>query len=433
MSAPEQSTGGPPEAQLLDYVHQLERSYFGWRAAHLHLSRLRPNNRHDYQLRVAASEFEPLLERHQGRLFRLTDGDMVVFCKGASVAEIDEVVLRLRYLFSDDPLLSDAPPPDDHEAGSDGGEPEARLCTWYDLGTDYHALCYFCEGLLAAIERRLAGPRAQAAAAAAASPARPLTARTLAQIEGGLGGIDFAALLRRQPICAMVASQPPQAVFTELYVAIGELAKALAPGIDLTAAKWLFQHLTEALDRYLLAAVAGDGGAAAAGPVSLNLNVATLLSPAFTQFSSQLRDGGRRERFLIELQLVDIFAELGPYVFARDMVRSRGHMVCIDGVHHLHLPLIDRRRLGADFVKLLWSPDLLDDVSEERREELRVAVRRAGVDRVILCRCGSPDAVRWGQELGVRLFQGRYVDSRLRSQRPPSVAAARQALRAAAG
>ena len=57
----------------------------------------------------------------------------------------------------------------------------------------------------------------------------------------------------------------------------------------------------------------------------------------------------------------------------------------------------------------------------------------SGADRIILCRCGSADAVRWGQELGIRLFQGRYVDSRLRAQRSPSIAAARQAIRSAAG
>ena len=267
MSTPESSTGGPPEAQLLDYVHQLERSFCAWRAAYLHLSRLRPNNRRDYQLRVAASEFEPLLQRHQGQLFRLTDGDIVVFCRGASVAEMDEAVLRLRYLFSDDPLLSDAPPPDDGAGAADAGgeeEPEARLCTWYDLETDYHALCYACEDLLAAMEKRRARPRTQATATEAA-PAKPLTARILAQIEANLGGISFADLLRRQPICAVVANQPPHAVFTELYVAIGELAKAVAPGVDLTAGKWLFQHLTEALDRYLLAAVTGAAAAAARG------------------------------------------------------------------------------------------------------------------------------------------------------------------------
>ncbi len=59
---------------------------------------------------------------------------------------------------------------------------------------------------------------------------------------------------------------------------------------------------------------------------------------------------------IIELQLIDIYAELGAYLFIREFVRERGYLVCIDGLHYLHLPLIDRKRLGADLVKVIWTP-----------------------------------------------------------------------------
>jgi EAL domain-containing protein (putative c-di-GMP-specific phosphodiesterase class I) len=131
----------------------------------------------------------------------------------------------------------------------------------------------------------------------------------------------------------------------------------------------------------------------------------------------------------VELQLVDIFAELGAYLFLREFLRERGYLVCIDGLHDLHLPLIDRKQLGADLVKLSWSPDLLDGVHEARRDRLRAAIKQAGFDRVILCRCDSAEAISWGQSMGIRLFQGYYLDSRLRAARPPAVAVARQAMR----
>jgi hypothetical protein len=99
-------------------------------------------------------------------------------------------------------------------------------------------------------------------------------------------------------------------------------------------------------------------------------------------------------------------------------------------LHHLHLPLISRKRLGADLVKLIWSPDLLYEVNPARHEELKSAIRQTGNDRVILCRCDSADAVAWGESLGIRLFQGHYLDSRLRAIRSPAVAEARKALRA---
>jgi hypothetical protein len=217
-------------------------------------------------------------------------------------------------------------------------------------------------------------------------------------------------------------------LFAEVYVAMRELADTLVPGVDLTADTWLFQRLAESLDRRLLSCLARQELGLAHGPVSVNLRLATLLSPEFLKFDHEYRRQTAAP-VIIELQLIDIFAELGAYLFIREFARDRGYLMCIDGLHYLHLPLIDRKRLGADLVKVIWSPDLLDSLNETRRDELKAAIKRAGVDRVTLCRCDSADAIRWGQSLGIRLFQGHYVDSRLRSARPPAIAAARQALR----
>jgi hypothetical protein len=107
-------------------------------------------------------------------------------------------------------------------------------------------------------------------------------------------------------------------------------------------------------------------------------------------------------------------------------------LVCIDGLHHLHLPLIDRDRLGAHMVKVIWTPDLLDAVNEGQLAEFKAAINRTGVNQVVLCRCDSAQAVSWGQAVGIRLFQGHFVDSLVRSARPPAIAAARSALRNAA-
>ena len=157
------------------------------------------------------------------------------------------------------------------------------------------------------------------------------------------------------------------------------------------------------------------------------MRFATLLSPEFLKFDQQFR---RRSKgnVVIELQLVDIYAELGAFLFIREYVRERGYRICIDGLHHFHLPLI-----GIDLVKLVWSPDLHSEVNSQRFRELEAAINQTGVDRVILSRCDSADAVAWGQSLGLRLFQGYYIDSRLKATRSPRVAAARQAMRAGNG
>ena len=131
------------EALLLDHAQRLKRFTEGRRAIHVHLSRLRPYNRRRHHLRIAASAFEPLVSGHEGLVFTLFNDDLVVICKDATVAEIDDFVLRLRFLFSDDPLLL-------ADADKEGADP---FCSWYDLEADYAAFVAVAEDILEARER----------------------------------------------------------------------------------------------------------------------------------------------------------------------------------------------------------------------------------------------------------------------------------------
>ena len=145
----------------------------------------------------------------------------------------------------------------------------------------------------------------------------------------------------------------------------------------------------------------------------MNLNVGTLLSRKFAEFDTSLRTGGRGT-IVIELQLIDIYSDVANYMFARDFVREHGYRLCIDGVTHQSLPLVDRQALGADLVKLAWLPELSDGVSDKTRENLNKQVERVGPSRVILARCDAPNAIL-GQSMGISMYQGRYLDTVLQN------------------
>jgi hypothetical protein len=200
----------------------------------------------------------------------------------------------------------------------------------------------------------------------------------------------------------------PQVVFRELYISIGDLRDMMMPGYELAGDRWLFQHLTQTLDRRMLRLLVDTDDAFIHTSFSINVNVATILSPDFLQFDAGLRSGARGT-ILLELQLVDIFADLGAYVFAREFAKERGYRLCLDGVSHNALPYVDRRRLGLDFVKIPWRPEMAD-LDEERVTEFRDLVGRLGKARAILCHVDSDAAVKFGHHCGFALFQGRHVD-----------------------
>ncbi len=393
------------ESQLLDYTRRLGRHPLGRRAIVIHLSRLRPDNRRAHHIRIAANTFEALVKQFNGRIFLLLNADIVFVCKDASIAVIDDAIMRLRYLFGDDPLAAEL----------DETAPD-RFATWYDIERDYQEFLAWVEEIY---EQEVKRQKRLAAIAGSVPREERLTMdpQALAELVASIQCADLSNVMRRQAICAIMGEESPKPVFREVYISIADLRDSIMPKRDIASDRWLFQHLTQHLDRRVLALLRRNDDQAIAQSYSINLNISTLLSPEFLQFDQSLR-AGARGTIIIELQKVDIFADLGAYIFARDYLKERGYRVCLDGVSSVTLSFIDRERLGLDFIKMFWSPDMADPMATQRTEAFREAVERTGRSRLILARCDSEDAVRFGQSMGLRLFQGRHIDRLLGSAGP---------------
>lgn len=407
-AAPKQPTVSHEEL-LADYARRLQHHLPGRRAVHIHLSRLAAPNRREHHIRIAANSWDPIIKRFEGQLFHLGNNDLIVVAKGATVAELDNIVLKLRFLFSEDPLAE----------GS--AEVEGRtFCTWYDLQKDYPRFLDVTQDLLKRRKAGYAEERARDAVQLMAKaetgpviPKHPIDPTRLARLEQGLVTMDLAPMIRRQPVCAVMPGAPPMPVFQEVFVAIAELTKRLMPDVDLFTDRWLFQRLTESLDQRVLAALPELEGREKHS-TSLNLNVATVLSPGFLAFDKKLRFATQKT-MLAEFQMIDVFADLGSFIFARDFLRDRGWRVILDGLNYLTFPVIAGAELSLDLQKVIWTPELQVDVQETRRTSFRQAVERVGADKVVLCRCDTNEAIAFGQSLGVRLFQGRIVDALMQS------------------
>ena len=393
------------EAQFADHAQRLMKFPTGWRAVYVHLSNLRAQNRQEHHKRIAAASFEALLRRFDGRLFRLENSDFVLAFKGAEVSDIEEVVDKLRFLFSEDPVV----------IGS--GPNSKRFVTWFDISKpdERDTFLHLADQLYARSEERRDKERQSRIFDSGGmnvgddgEDGGPLTPELLAKLEEALRRMDIRNLIRRQAVCAVIPNNEPRLVFNELFIAMAELKRQIMPGVDIFADRWLFQRLTQSLDKRVLSALP-DMRADLDRALSININVSTLLSSEFLHFDQQLR-AITKKAIVFELQTADIFSDMGAYMFARDFVQDRGYRLCIDGLTHFTFPLVNRGDLGVDLKKMYWAAELADDGKIERRDNIRKAVSQAGAARVILCRCDDETAVEFGQNLGISLFQGRYVD-----------------------
>lgn len=387
------------ENLLIDYLHRLERHRSDRRAVHIHLSELASINRREHHMRIAVSTFEGLVKMLQAQVFTLANADLMVVYKAQAQDEVESAIVKLRFLFSDDPLII-----------NDAQGRKGTFCTWYDLEREYDVLVSLAQKMLQDEQDRRRAEQernARQSRQPEAPKGSPFTPDLLTRVEAALGQADLANLMRRQAVCAVVGQAPPQPVFHELFISIADLRQTLMPSVNMNSSPWLFQQLTETLDRRVLSLLNKHDDRTLEGDISINLNVSTILSPEFMVFDDNVK-AGMRGTIVLELQKVDIFADLGAYLFARDFAHDRGYRICVDGLSYSMLPFVDRERLGADLIKLIWDPSLT-----EEKDKKTDALRRIGVTRIILARCDTPSAIEYGHSVGITLFQGRHIESTL--------------------
>ena len=393
------------DSLFLDYARRLDKFRDRRRAVRLHLSRLSTQHRREQHLRIAASTFDLLLRKFDGALFRLFNSDMVVVCNGAEVADIDECVLRVRYLFGDDPLFQN---------DEDDGD---LFCDWFDIERNYPS--FLAEAQKNIDER--ARYDAQKAAEVDGEGGReervlpPLDCDKLAALTASIRNADLSSLLRRQPVCAVVGAQKPQVLFNEVYFSIDDLGELLMPSHDLRANRRLFPELCCHLDRRMMPLLAHRDDPLLNRAFSLNLYLDTLLSPDFLEFDSAL-NGASRRTIIVELQIVDVMADFVAFLFAREFLRDRGYRLCLDGLTLLSLPSVDPEALGVDLLKIWWTGEVAEQAGEGDAPKIREAVARLAPERLILSRCDSEQALEFGRWLGISLFQGYQVDKLLKNQ-----------------
>ena len=416
MMQPISDTVPSGERLLSDHVRRLAETPNGWRALVLHMSRLESDNRSAYRIRMAANVFEVLVKEVPGDVYRLSGGDLVFIFRDTNPAAVHDAVAKVRSLFADDPFASGL---EDQRGEGFAG--------WYDLEIEYRKFAADIDAIcMRETQRQKAAGTGFAQAQAAHLPMEP---QVLADLVAAIERADLSNMMRRQAICTIAEGAAPRPILHETYVSIDQLRDTIMPGRDIASDRWLFKYLTQTLDRRMLALLRREQAGAPVHSLSINLNVSTVLSPEFLAFDANLRSTARGS-IVIEVEKLEVFADLGAYVFARDFLHARGYRVCLDGVTALTLSHIDRERLGLDLLKVFWSAELFDPRRVGRLDEFRAALERAGKAHVILARCDTADAVSFGQSMGLRLFQGRHVDELLRKA---ADAGEPEAMRAVAG
>lgn len=386
------------EEQLRIYLHAPLKAEAPLTVRQLKLSALDAFSRTDNTLATLIRSFNEALHP-DGKAFGFRNDDVfIVYSPKINENQIKALLIKTGLYFSADSKIEN---------------PEALQRTFV-LPAEKDALNYEVSRIEstmpsrsdAASEKSAAHKRFVLPPVAAEQGKKQLTPAELARISKALVNTDFSNIIRRQFVCIVLDDIAPSPMFEEVFVSIADLGETILPDVSLTATPWLFQDLTETLDKCVLTTVSRHDDGAFYRDFSLNLNVSSILSEDFKSFDKGIREN-MKASVVLELQPIDIVSDFSMYVRARDFAQSLGYKICIDGVSALNLPFIDREKLGADFVKLTWQADLPDLLTQD--EKLKEKILSIGSNRTILCRVDDEKALNFAKESKITLLQGRYI------------------------
>ncbi len=386
------------EEQFRIYLHAPLKAEAPLTVRQLKLSALDAFSRTDNTLATLIRNFNEALHP-EGKAFGFRNDDVfIVYSPKINENQIKALLIKTGLYFSADSKIEN---------------PEALQRTFV-LPAEKDALNYEVSRIEstmpsrsdAASEKSAAHKRFVLPPVAAEQGKKQLTPAELARISKALVNTDFSNMIRRQFVCIVLDDIAPSPMFEEVFVSIADLGETILPDVSLTATPWLFQDLTETLDKCVLTTVSRHDDGAFYRDFSLNLNVSSILSEDFKSFDKGIREN-MKASVVLELQPIDIVSDFSMYVRARDFAQSLGYKICIDGVSALNLPFIDREKLGADFVKLTWQADLPDLLT--RDEKLKEKILSIGSNRTILCRVDDEKALNFAKESKITLLQGRYI------------------------
>lgn len=371
------------EKYLLDALDRISKNSYGYAVLYVSISKLKPKHRHPEFVKILGRLFDSVVGNARGYFYIMSNGDFVILGRDITQETVDEAVAKLRQGLSADPILH--------------GKDSSEFATVFEFPENFATFYKYVEEMLVSDVQQDDGELLPAK--------RPVEAREIDNVIAELDEIDIAELVKRQSVIRIKGAGKFDVLFQEFFVAVKDLSLQFDRNLDLVANRWLFLYMTQALDKKTLAAFFAADLKKWPQQISLNLNLSSVFSREFVEFARNFLKP--EQKVLVEVQLIDVFNNLPLYFEAKEILHKGGHKLILDGVSPAALKMLNLKTLQPDMVKLFWEP-LLED--EPFNPALKEIIETLGKEKVILAKCDSDKALKWGVSYGITAFQGPFMD-----------------------
>ena len=273
------------EKYLLTALDRVAKNALGYAVLYINISKLKPKNRHPEFVKIIAMLFESIIGAAKGSMYILSNGDIAILSKNITPSEIDEAVKKLRAGLAADPVLS-------HDSRD--------FALVYSFPRDFFSFYGKIEKMV----------QENKEAETEELPVKePIEAEDMDKIISTLDDIDMAELVKRQSVMRVHNNEFTD-LMQEFFVAVKDLSRYFGDNKDLVANRWLFQYLTQVLDKKTLAAFASAEITEWPEKISLNLNLSSVFSKEFVEFAKNFLKPA--QQIIVEVQMMDILNNLNP-------------------------------------------------------------------------------------------------------------------------
>lgn len=371
------------EKYLLDTLDRIAKNSAGYDVLYVNISKLKPKNRHPEFVKIFAKLFDSVVGSARGQFFILSNGDFVILAKDITTQMVDEAVQKLRQGLSSDPVVH----------AKDSSE-FAQVISFPEQFADFYEY----------IEKRIDAPDNDEIDDIAYK--RPIEADEIDNVIARLDETDISDIVKHQSVLRILGAGKFKVIFQEFFVAVKDLSLQFDQSLDLVANRWLFMYLSQTLDKKTLSALFASELKNWPEYISINLNLSSVFSREFVDFAKNFLQGDRK--LIVEVKLMDVFNNLPMYFEAKEILHRGGNKLLIDEVSPAALKMLNVKRLEPDLIKVFYEPLLEYDLDNQ---DFRKIISDVGRENVILAKCGSDKAVKWGVHYGITAFQGPFMDN----------------------
>lgn len=231
----------------------------------------------------------------------------------------------------------------------------------------------------------------------------------IAAAERAMAGVDISTFVRRQRVMWLEpGGANTRLMWEDLRVKLAEICERLMQSADLALPKAFAERLIGAIDARQISNLARPQELRDMRPIALPLRVESIFSPAFLKLDA-LIPPSQRQKLLIAFSAGDVLADGGQFILARSFLQARGFPLILEASGPLAAAVLPSLRAGFSYLRLVWSDDFPAIVSGA--DALMRDTLANPAEHVLLAGADTPAAIAWGWEAGIRMFQGRLIES----------------------